>query len=441
MPAALRIVGDRAHVCHLDAVVRARRRDAGERSGGLPVFEQLGLPVVQAITSGMPREAWEVSHRGLTALDTAINVAIPEFDGRIITVPLSFKDRSEDAPGLYAPHASALERVAGLAAQARRVFRQRTCRARHAGRVRADQLVVQGVAGRQRRRAGRAGQPAHAAPRHAPRWLHAGRRLPATSDELMADLLACGTYDDHPPARSRTRPAVLAAPLSQPIRHAAAVVPQAHGGLVGNARRSRRHACAVRTGGSTRRSPRKPPAARRPSDEGTVDGRARLPVCGDDVRSRGGRPSAAARLRHEPGRDLPHARSAADAPLRGVLSMAGRARDDGGWGADAIVHVGKHGTLEWLPGKGVGLSGECFPDALLGDMPLIYPFIVNDPGEGSQAKRRGHARDRRSPDAADDVGRRLWAAGRTQRSGQRVLRSREAGCRRGCRSFSSRSGI
>jgi cobaltochelatase CobN len=64
---------------------------------------------------------------------------------------------------------------------------------------------------------------------------------------------------------------------------------------------------------------------------------------------------------------------------------------DGGWGADAIVHVGKHGTLEWLPGKGIGLSSDCFPDVLLGDLPLIYPFIVNDPGEGSQAKRRGHA--------------------------------------------------
>jgi cobaltochelatase CobN len=61
------------------------------------------------------------------------------------------------------------------------------------------------------------------------------------------------------------------------------------------------------------------------------------------------------------------------------------------WGADAIVHVGKHGTLEWLPGKGVGLSEECFPDALLGDMPLFYPFIINDPGEGSQAKRRAHS--------------------------------------------------
>src|SRR5213076_3560460 len=59
--------------------------------------------------------------------------------------------------------------------------------------------------------------------------------------------------------------------------------------------------------------------------------------------------------------------------------------------ADAIVHLGKHGTLEWLPGKGLGLSAECAPDAVLGDLPLVYPFIVNDPGEGTQAKRRGHA--------------------------------------------------
>ena len=61
------------------------------------------------------------------------------------------------------------------------------------------------------------------------------------------------------------------------------------------------------------------------------------------------------------------------------------------WGADAIVHAGKHGTLEWLPGKGVGLSARCFPDVALGDVPLVYPFVVNDPGEGTQAKRRAHA--------------------------------------------------
>uniref|UniRef100_UPI0013DF58E5 cobaltochelatase subunit CobN n=1 Tax=Modestobacter sp. KNN46-3 TaxID=2711218 RepID=UPI0013DF58E5 len=61
------------------------------------------------------------------------------------------------------------------------------------------------------------------------------------------------------------------------------------------------------------------------------------------------------------------------------------------FGAHAVVHVGKHGNLEWMPGKTVGLSASCAPDAALGDLPMVYPFLVNDPGEGSQAKRRAHA--------------------------------------------------
>ena len=61
------------------------------------------------------------------------------------------------------------------------------------------------------------------------------------------------------------------------------------------------------------------------------------------------------------------------------------------FGAHAVVHLGKHGNLEWLPGKAVALSGECMPEAVLGPMPNIYPFIVNDPGEGTQAKRRSQA--------------------------------------------------
>ena len=55
---------------------------------------------------------------------------------------------------------------------------------------------------------------------------------------------------------------------------------------------------------------------------------------------------------------------------------------------DAVIHMGAHGTLEWLPGKSVALSDECWPDALAGSMPFIYPFIVNDPGEAATAKRR-----------------------------------------------------
>ena len=60
------------------------------------------------------------------------------------------------------------------------------------------------------------------------------------------------------------------------------------------------------------------------------------------------------------------------------------------FGAQAIVHMGKHGNLEWLPGKALALS-ECWPEAALGPMPHVYPFIVNDPGEGTQAKRRAQA--------------------------------------------------
>ena len=63
----------------------------------------------------------------------------------------------------------------------------------------------------------------------------------------------------------------------------------------------------------------------------------------------------------------------------------------GSFGAHAVVHIGKHGNLEWLPGKTLGMSAACGADAALGDLPLIYPFLVNDPGEGTQAKRRAHA--------------------------------------------------
>ena len=61
------------------------------------------------------------------------------------------------------------------------------------------------------------------------------------------------------------------------------------------------------------------------------------------------------------------------------------------FGAHAVVHLGKHGSLEWLPGKATALSADCLPAAVLGPLPHLYPFIVNDPGEGSQAKRRAAA--------------------------------------------------
>ena len=76
-------------------------------------------------------------------------------------------------------------------------------------------------------------------------------------------------------------------------------------------------------------------------------------------------------------------------PPHGYLAFYAWLRED--FQAHAIVHMGKHGNLEWLPGKALALSAECWPEAVLGPLPHLYPFIVNDPGEGSQAKRRAAA--------------------------------------------------
>src|SRR5581483_2910952 len=76
-------------------------------------------------------------------------------------------------------------------------------------------------------------------------------------------------------------------------------------------------------------------------------------------------------------------------PPHGYLAFYAWLREE--FDADAIVQIGKHGNLEWLPGKALGLAETCWPEIALGEVPVIYPFIVNDPGEGSQAKRRSSA--------------------------------------------------
>ncbi len=76
-------------------------------------------------------------------------------------------------------------------------------------------------------------------------------------------------------------------------------------------------------------------------------------------------------------------------PPHGYLAFHAWLRE--AFAAEAIVHLGKHGNLEWLPGKALALSAECWPELCLDATPLVYPFIVNDPGEGAQAKRRTSA--------------------------------------------------
>jgi cobaltochelatase CobN len=383
-PAALGLIENRAAI--LISTLSFALGD-GSTGDGTSVLERLGRPVIQAITSGMPREAWEVSHRGLTSLETAINVAIPELDGRIIAVPISFKDRSETAAGLYGPHAERTSHLAGLAA--RMVRLQQTPRAE----MRVAFVLTNSSS--------KASQVGNAVGLDAPAsllvLLNAMRRdgytigdLPETSDELMAELLARGSYDEAHPldptgaqrfSRSRYREAFSGLPASSRKRMEDWWgTPSERGDTLRDpARRVDRKIAS--------------PAASKavlPTKEPWTDDTHYLfaamtfdnaVVALQPPRGYGMNPDA---IYHTP--DLPPTHHYA-----AFYWWLSRPVDDGGWGADAIVHVGKHGTLEWLPGKGVGLSAECYPDALLGDIPLIYPFIVNDPGEGSQAKRRAHA--------------------------------------------------
>ncbi len=89
-----------------------------------------------------------------------------------------------------------------------------------------------------------------------------------------------------------------------------------------------------------------------------------------------GRPASRRADYHDPSLPPRHALLAFGLWLRHVI------------GVDAIVHMGAHGTLEWLPGKAVALTPTCFPEAVLGPVPVVYPFIVSNPGEAAQAKRR-----------------------------------------------------
>jgi cobaltochelatase CobN len=350
-------------------------------------LERLGIPVIQAIASGMPRGAWEGSRRGLNALDTAVNVAIPEFDGRIISVPVSFKERGANAESLYVAHEERAERVAGIAARLAGLRRI-------PNRDRRVAFVLTNSAAKASQVGGAVGLDS---PASLLTTLHAlkGRRytidgLPETSDELMQRLLARGTYDDRYPldpmqaerfSRSAYRKIFSAFPDSaKRWMEDFWGQPQEWGFSVRAAKPKTDKKLLGTLAGKLASFEGEPWGDEQGYHFAAMNfGNALIAL--QPPRGYGVDPDA---IYHTP--DLPPTHHYA-----AFYRWLATPQAQGGWGADAIVHMGKHGTLEWLPGKGVGLSGECFPDLLLADMPLIYPFIINDPGEGSQSKRRAHA--------------------------------------------------
>jgi cobaltochelatase CobN len=357
---------------------------AGEAVNSL---EELGIPVLQAIASGMPRGAWEGSRRGLNSLDTAVNVAIPEFDGRIITVPISFKERTSGAENLYGAHEERIERIAGIAARLA-VLRHKTNSERRIAFVLTNSAAKASQVG---------GAVGLDSPASLLTTLHAMRArrykisaLPETSDELMQHLLQHGTYDDNYPLD----PALAKRFSRETYQRIFALFPERAN------RRMQDFWGQPQTRGFSIMPAKKTDKKLLPTIGGKVVSIDKEEPWGDEYdylftamelgnalialqppRGYGIDPDA---IYHTP--DLPPTHHYA-----AFYRWLGTPKSEGGWGADAIVHMGKHGTLEWLPGKGIGLSGECYPDLLLGDLPLVYPFIVNDPGEGSQSKRRAHA--------------------------------------------------
>jgi cobaltochelatase CobN len=336
-------------------------------------LEALDVPVVQALCVTMSRERWQQGNEGLLPVDAATQVAIPEFDGRIIGGPISFKERVL-VDSTLGPHGFAPTGVPRYVPDAERCDRLATLVIRHArlrtARRRRIAIVLTAFPTRHARIGMAVGLDT---PASAIGLLHAlaadgidVRDIPADGDALIHALIAAGGHD----------PEFLTDQLlaSADLRIPAADYLDWYKTLPADLTAS----IAERWG--------PPPGDRYLDRSDRASAGGDLIVAGLDlgdvvvlIQPPRGHGDDQVGIYHDP--ELPPAHH----------YMAAYRWLDHHWGADAIVHLGKHGTLEWLPGKMLALSASCAPDAALGSMPLIYPFVVNDPGEGAQAKRRAHA--------------------------------------------------
>ncbi|WP_432045379.1 cobaltochelatase subunit CobN [Streptomyces asiaticus] len=336
----------------------------------------LDVPVLQALCLTSPRAAWEENDEGLSPLDAATQVAVPEFDGRLITVPFSFKEVDEDGLPVYVADAERAARVAGIAV--------RHARLRHIPAADKRLALVLSAYPTKHSRIGNAvglDTPASAVallrrlraegydlgPEDGPDALPG--LVSGEGDELIYALIEAGGHDQEWLTEEQL--------ARNPVRIPAADYRRWYATLP----RELRDAVEEHWG--------PPPGemfvdtSRDPEGEIVLAAlrRGNLLVVIQPPRGFGENPIA---IYHDP--DLPPSHHYL-AAYRWMATPTA----DGGFGGDAMVHLGKHGNLEWLPGKNAGLSAACGPDAALGDLPLIYPFLVNDPGEGTQAKRRVHA--------------------------------------------------
>ncbi|MEJ8277986.1 cobaltochelatase subunit CobN [Pseudonocardia spirodelae] len=330
----------------------------------------LDVPILQGLCLTSSRATWAGNDDGLSPLDVATQVAVPEFDGRLITVPFSFKETDADGLSVYVPDPERAARVAGIAvahAALRRI-------------PNADKKIVLMLSA----------YPT----KHARIGNAVGLDTPASTVALLRTMAAAGYAvatsgdDAFPGVEAGDGDALMHALIEAGGQDPDWLTEEK---LAGN---------PVRISGETYRRwfATLPADLRDGVEEHWGEAPGSLYTDGGDIvvaalrrgnvvlivqppRGFGENPVA---IYHDP--DLPPSHH-----YLGAYRWLAAPESDGGFGAHAIVHIGKHGNLEWLPGKTLGMSASCGTDAVLGDLPLIYPFLVNDPGEGTQAKRRAHA--------------------------------------------------
>ncbi|MEU2752527.1 cobaltochelatase subunit CobN [Streptomyces albidoflavus] len=353
-------------------------KPAGASAGGddeswdAGALAALDVPILQALCLTSSRADWEENDEGLSPLDAASQIAVPEFDGRLITVPFSFKELDADGLPVYVADTERAARVAGTAV--------RHARLRHLPNAEKRLALVLSAYPTKHSRIGNAvglDTPASAVALLrrliAEGYDFGDEAVPGLEsgdgDELIYALIEAGGHDQDWLTEEQL--------ARNPVRIPAADYRRWYGTLPAELRERVEEHWGPPPGEMFVDRSRDP--------EGDIVLAAlrfgRLLILIQPPRGFGENPIA---IYHDP--DLPPSHHYL-AAYRWIQARA----EDGGFGADAMVHLGKHGNLEWLPGKNAGLSAACGPDAALGDLPLVYPFLVNDPGEGTQAKRRVHA--------------------------------------------------
>ncbi|MFB8086955.1 cobaltochelatase subunit CobN [Streptomyces sp. NPDC055992] len=332
----------------------------------------LDVPILQALCLTSSHTDWQDNDEGVSPLDAASQIAVPEFDGRLITVPFSFKEIDEDGLPSYVADDERAARVAGIAV--------RHARLRHIPNAEKRLALVLSAYPTKHSRIGNAvGLDTPASAVALLRRLReegydfGDEEVPGLAsgdgDELIYALIEAGGHDQEWLTEEQL--------ARNPVRIPAADYRRWYATLPAE----------LREGVEEHWGP--PPGemfvdrSRNPEGDIVLAAlrRGNLLILIQPPRGFGENPIA---IYHDP--DLPPSHHY----LAAYRWIAARAEDNG-FGADAMIHLGKHGNLEWLPGKNAGLSAACGPDAALGDLPLVYPFLVNDPGEGTQAKRRVHA--------------------------------------------------